>query len=83
MPACWLLAPTTSPHQVAVEAEPVLVEAARRLDPPRLGQAVGRIQAFIGEAVLVGQPAFVDHLVVERQHAHHPVLLDLDHQVGA
>jgi hypothetical protein len=29
------------PHQVAAEAEPVLLEAARRLDPPLLRQAVG------------------------------------------
>ena len=35
------------PAQVAVEAEPVLLEAARRLDPPRLGQAVGHLGAVI------------------------------------
>jgi hypothetical protein len=29
------------PHQVAAQAEPVLLEAARRLDPPVLRQAVG------------------------------------------
>src|SRR5829696_8241685 len=29
------------PDHVTAEAEPVLVEAARRLDPPRLRQAVG------------------------------------------
>ena len=46
-------------------------------------QAVGRVEALVGEAVLVGQPALVDRLVLERQHAHHPVLLHLHHQVGA
>ena len=46
-------------------------------------QAVGRVQAFVGEAVLVRQPALVDRLVLERQHAHHAVLLHLHHQVRA
>jgi hypothetical protein len=32
------------PAQVTVEAEPVLVEAARRLDPPRLRQVIGHLQ---------------------------------------
>ena len=33
------------PAQTVAEAEPVLVEAARRLDPPRLRQAVGHLVA--------------------------------------
>jgi hypothetical protein len=32
------------PAQVAAEAEPVLLEAARRLDPPRLRQAVAHLR---------------------------------------
>jgi hypothetical protein len=32
------------PAQVAVEAEPVLVEAAGRLDPPRLRRVLGHLQ---------------------------------------
>jgi hypothetical protein len=32
------------PHQLTAEAEPVLVEAARRLDPPRLRQVIGHLQ---------------------------------------
>jgi hypothetical protein len=32
------------PRQVTAEAEPVLVEAARRLDPPRLRQVLGHLQ---------------------------------------
>jgi Domain of unknown function (DUF222)/HNH endonuclease len=32
------------PDQVAAEAEPVLLEAARRLDPPRLRQAVAHLR---------------------------------------
>jgi hypothetical protein len=32
------------PHQVTVEAEPVLVEAARRLDPARLRRVIGHLQ---------------------------------------
>ena len=43
----------------------------------------GGVEALVGEAVLVGQPALVDRLVLERQHAHHAVLLHLHHQVRA
>jgi hypothetical protein len=32
------------PTHIAVEAEPVLVEAARRLDPPRLRRAIGHLR---------------------------------------
>jgi hypothetical protein len=32
------------PNQVTVEAEPVLVEAARRLDPGRLRRVIGHLQ---------------------------------------
>src|SRR5215217_4754490 len=31
------------PHQLTTDAEPVLLEAARRLDPPRLRQVVGHL----------------------------------------
>ena len=49
----------------------------------RRRQPIGRVQSLVGEAVLVRQPALVDRFVLEREHPHHPVLLDLDHQVRA
>jgi hypothetical protein len=49
------------PAQVAAEAEPVLVEAARRLDPPRLRQVIGHLQ-------LVADPDGADRRA-ERRHA--------------
>jgi Domain of unknown function (DUF222)/HNH endonuclease len=48
------------PRQVTAEAEPVLVEAARRLDPPRLRQVLGHLQ-------LVADPDGTDERA-ERQH---------------
>jgi Domain of unknown function (DUF222) len=48
-------------HQVAAEAEPVLLEAARRLDPPRLRQVIGHLQ-------LVADPDGADRRA-ERRHA--------------
>jgi Domain of unknown function (DUF222)/HNH endonuclease len=48
------------PAQVAAEAEPVLLEAARRLDPPRLRQAVAHLR-------LVADPDGADRRA-ERQH---------------
>ena len=41
MPGSWPTAPASCPDHIAREAEPVLLEAAARLDPPRLRQAVG------------------------------------------
>jgi Domain of unknown function (DUF222) len=35
------------PEQVAVEAEPVLVEAARRLDPPRLRRVITHLRGMV------------------------------------
>ena len=35
------------PHQIAVDAEPTLVEAARRLDPPRLRRVLTHLQEAI------------------------------------
>ena len=35
------------PDHVTAEAEPVLVEAARRLDPPRLRQVIGQLREVI------------------------------------
>jgi Domain of unknown function (DUF222)/HNH endonuclease len=49
------------PAQVAAEAEPVLVEAARRLDPPRLRRAVAHLRQ-------VADPQGADH-EAERRHA--------------
>jgi Domain of unknown function (DUF222)/HNH endonuclease len=48
------------PAQVAREAEPVLLEAARRLDPPRLRQAITHLR-------LVADPDGADRRA-ERQH---------------
>jgi hypothetical protein len=48
------------PAQVAAEAEPVLLDAARRLDPPRLRQAVAHLR-------LVADPEGADARA-ERQH---------------
>ena len=49
------------PDQVTVEAEPVLVEAACRLDPPRLRRVLGHLQ-------LVADPDGADR-ELERRHA--------------
>ena len=49
------------PEYVKLEADPVLVEAAARLDPPRLRQAVGLL-------CQVADPAGADHQA-ERRHA--------------
>jgi hypothetical protein len=46
--------------QVAAEAEPVLLEAARRLDPPRLRRAVAHLR-------LVADPDAADR---DREHRH-------------
>jgi Domain of unknown function (DUF222) len=48
------------PAQVAAEAEPVLLDAARRLDPPRLRQAIAHLR-------LVADPEGADRRA-ERQH---------------
>src|SRR6266550_4518813 len=42
-----------------------------------------RIERFVREAVLVGEPAFIDRLVLERKHAHHAIDLDLHDQIAA
>jgi Domain of unknown function (DUF222)/HNH endonuclease len=55
------------PHQVAAEAEPVLLEAARHLDPPRLRQAVTHLR-------LVADPEGADDRA-ERQHQQRGVWL--------
>jgi hypothetical protein len=48
------------PDHLAAEAEPVLVEAARRLDPPRLRRAVAHLR-------LVADPNHTDHHAERRQ----------------
>jgi Domain of unknown function (DUF222) len=48
------------PVHLAVEAEPVLVEAARRLDPPRLRRAVAHLR-------LVADPDTADHQAERRR----------------
>jgi hypothetical protein len=49
------------PHQVTAEAEPVLVEAARRLDPARLRQVIGHLREVIDPDTSASQ--------AERRHA--------------
>ena len=46
-------------------------------------QALVGIEALVGEAVLVREPALVDRLVLQRQHAHHAIALHLHDQVAA
>jgi hypothetical protein len=55
------------PDHVAVEAEPVLVEAARRLDPPRLRRVIAHLR-------LVADPDGADHQA-EQQHQQRGVWL--------
>jgi hypothetical protein len=50
----------TLPEHVTTEAEPVLVEAARRLDPPRLRRVLGHLQ-------MVADPDGADHDRERRQ----------------
>jgi hypothetical protein len=47
------------PDHLAADAEPVLVEAARRLDPPRLRRAVAQLR-------LVADPDHTDHQAEQR-----------------
>ncbi len=54
-------APSTLPDHVTVEAEPVLVEAARRLDP-------GRLRRLLGHLLQVADPDGADR-DRERRHA--------------
>src|SRR6185436_19831486 len=49
----------------------------------RSGQALLGVDGLVGESVLVGQPALVDFLVLERKDTDYRVLLDLHHQIGA
>jgi hypothetical protein len=49
------------PHHVIAEAEPVLLDAAGRLDPPRLRQAVAHLRAVIDPDTTTSQ--------AERRHA--------------
>ena len=48
----------------------------------RLGQALVAIECFVGEAVLVRQPALVDVFVLQRQHTQDLVVVDLHDQVA-
>ena len=47
------------------------------------GEAVFAVDGFVAEAVAVGNPAFVHRIVFQRDHAHDPVVLHLNDQVGA
>ena len=49
----------------------------------RLGQTLRRVQPFITEPVLVGNPAFVDGFILDRQNPHHFIVHHLDGQIGA
>ena len=42
-----------------------------------------RVERLVREAVLVREPALVDRFVLERQHAHHAVVLHLHDEVAA
>ena len=55
---------------------PVTLDARHR-------EPVGGIKTKIRKAILVRQPAFVDGLVLERQHAQHLVVLGLHDEVAA
>ena len=61
-----------------VHLDPGAVLAHHRAREPVLG-----VEALVGEAVAVREPALVDGLVLERQHAHHALLLHLHHEVRA
>jgi hypothetical protein len=52
------------------------------LDERRRKPVLG-VQRLVREAVLVREPALVDRFVVERQHAHHAIVLHLHDQVAA
>jgi hypothetical protein len=64
------------PHYVTAEAEPVLLEAARRLDPPRLRRVLGHLQ-------LITDPEGADRQA-ERRHARRGLWLSstLDNMVA-
>ena len=46
------------------------------------GQALFTVQGFVGEAIAVGNPAFVDRLVFHGHHTHDFVVFHLNNQVG-
>ena len=48
----------------------------------RLRQPLAAVQRLIGKAIAVGNPAFVDRLVLERNDTHHLIVLDLNDQIG-
>ena len=56
------------PDHVAADAEPVLLEAARRLDPPRLRRAIAHLR-------LVADPDGADRTSAERRHQRRGVWL--------
>ena len=62
---------------------PIHVNPFAALFDFRVFQTAFVVQAFVGEAVAVGQPAFVDGFVFQRQHATHGVLFGLHNQVAA
>ena len=48
----------------------------------RPGQTLSRVQPFITESVLIGNPAFVDSFVLDRYNAQHFIVLHLHRQIG-
>ena len=72
-----------APHGELERHFPVHRFPARAALHHRLLQPAGRIEGLIGKAVLVGKPALVDRVVIERQHAHHARLLHLHDEVRA
>jgi hypothetical protein len=47
----------------------------------RARQALSVFKRLVREAITIRNPAFVDFFVLERQYAHHGVVLDLNHQI--
>jgi Domain of unknown function (DUF222)/HNH endonuclease len=60
MPRCWPAGTQELPTHVAAEAEPVLLEAARHLDPPQLRRAVAHLR-------LVADPEGADRRAERQQ----------------
>ena len=70
-------------HHVIDRIGPIDLAPLPALLEHRPRQAVGRIQALVRKAVAIRQPALVDRLVLQRQHAQHLVVLHLDDDVAA
>ena len=70
-------------HDVVDGIGPIDLAPLAALLEHRSRQAIGCVQALVGEAVAVRQPALVDRLVLQRQHAQHLMVLHLHDDVAA